>query len=402
MGKAIEHVFTEAWHGICTFHIMQNATKHLPSNRNSETNLLTEFSSCMYDHGDKVKFEEAFDAMRKKVQKQTWLDSIYKVREKWAECYMRNVFTLGMRSTQLSESLNNDLKIHLKSSLDIIRFFNHFERVVKGKRDNKLKSEYESREKLSRIKMRSPMLLQANKIYTPVIFECFQTEYERSTAACTKVLDENYQFAVAIGTLSYDPIFEEEYNVIGNISTETASCSCGQFERIGILCAHALKVLDLMNIKLLPPHYILKRWTQEARYGTIQDCRGRNIIENPKLAAILRYKVLSHKFVNLATEAANSEECCILIENTLDSFSKQVKGRMNACQSNHDAECDEQMIPEAPKEHLRAARLKKKPVQNKSSKRQRNWTDKQHKKNKKAPAKVTDAHQSPTVCFFII
>lgn len=71
MGKAIEHVFTEAWHGICTFHIMQNATKHLPSNRNSETNLLTEFSSCMYDHGDKVKFEEAFDAMRKKVQKQT-------------------------------------------------------------------------------------------------------------------------------------------------------------------------------------------------------------------------------------------------------------------------------------------------------------------------------------------
>lgn len=154
---------------------------------------------------------------------------------------MRNVFTLGMRSTQLSESLNNDLKIHLKSNLDIIRFFNHFERVVKGKRDNELKSEYESREKLPRIKMRSPMLLQASKIYTPVIFECFQTGYERSTVACTKVLDGNYQFAVAIGILSDDPIFEEEYNVIGNISTETASCSCGQFERIGILCAHVFE-----------------------------------------------------------------------------------------------------------------------------------------------------------------
>jgi hypothetical protein len=33
-------------------------------------------------------------------------------------------------------------------------------------------------------------------------------------------------------------------------------CSCGQFERIGILCAPALKVLDLMNIKLLSSHYI--------------------------------------------------------------------------------------------------------------------------------------------------
>jgi zinc finger SWIM domain-containing protein 3 len=29
MGKAIEKVFTESYHGLCTFHIMQNAVKHL-------------------------------------------------------------------------------------------------------------------------------------------------------------------------------------------------------------------------------------------------------------------------------------------------------------------------------------------------------------------------------------
>jgi hypothetical protein len=33
-----------------------------------------------------------------------------KLKEKWDECYMKNVFTLGMKSTQLSESLNNDLR----------------------------------------------------------------------------------------------------------------------------------------------------------------------------------------------------------------------------------------------------------------------------------------------------
>jgi zinc finger SWIM domain-containing protein 3 len=49
-------------------------------------------------------FEHAFQLMRTKVSKQTWLDSIYKVREKWDECYMQDIFTLGMRSTQLSES----------------------------------------------------------------------------------------------------------------------------------------------------------------------------------------------------------------------------------------------------------------------------------------------------------
>ena len=29
MGKAVNEVFLEAWHGLCTFHIMQNAAKHL-------------------------------------------------------------------------------------------------------------------------------------------------------------------------------------------------------------------------------------------------------------------------------------------------------------------------------------------------------------------------------------
>jgi hypothetical protein len=35
---------------------------------------------------------------------------------------MKNVCTLGMRSTQLSESLNKDMKSFLKCDLDIARF----------------------------------------------------------------------------------------------------------------------------------------------------------------------------------------------------------------------------------------------------------------------------------------
>uniref|UniRef100_A0A453GV48 Protein FAR1-RELATED SEQUENCE n=1 Tax=Aegilops tauschii subsp. strangulata TaxID=200361 RepID=A0A453GV48_AEGTS len=49
---------------------------------------------------------------------------------------MRNAYTIGMRSTQLSESLNSDLKDHLNSDLDILRFFKHVERVVQEKRDS--------------------------------------------------------------------------------------------------------------------------------------------------------------------------------------------------------------------------------------------------------------------------
>jgi zinc finger SWIM domain-containing protein 3 len=38
MVKAVAQVFAEAWHGLCTFHIMQNAVKHLHEEKNEETN----------------------------------------------------------------------------------------------------------------------------------------------------------------------------------------------------------------------------------------------------------------------------------------------------------------------------------------------------------------------------
>jgi zinc finger SWIM domain-containing protein 3 len=95
----------------------------------------------------------------------------------------------------------------------------------------------------------------------PIIFESFQGEYERSMAAGTRV--------------------------IGDPLTKTATCSCRMFNRTGILCGHNIKVLDLMNIKTLPTHYILKRWTREARNGSIQDRHGRKVVENPKLEAQL-------------------------------------------------------------------------------------------------------------------
>ena len=89
----------------------------------------------MYGYEDKEEFEEAFANMRLKMHKQTWFDSIYKVKEKWVECFMRDVFSLGVRSTQLSESFNNSLKNHLKFDFHIVRFLKDFERIVEQKRN---------------------------------------------------------------------------------------------------------------------------------------------------------------------------------------------------------------------------------------------------------------------------
>jgi hypothetical protein len=66
MGKAVGVVFTEAWHELCTFHISQNALKHL-----HQKEILQDFSACMFEYMDETTFENAFDTIRSKVDMQT-------------------------------------------------------------------------------------------------------------------------------------------------------------------------------------------------------------------------------------------------------------------------------------------------------------------------------------------
>jgi zinc finger SWIM domain-containing protein 3 len=387
MGKAVEQVFTEAWHGLCTFHISQNALKHL-----HEKEILKDFSACMFEYADQTTFEDAFNTIRSKVEKQTWLDSIYKLKEKWAACFMKDIFTLGMRSTQLSESLNSDLKEYLKSNLDIIRFLKQFERVVQGKRNKELDSTFDSRKKFPRIKMRTSMLLEASKLYTPIIFEVFQDEYERSMRACSRLLDEPNKYRVTIENLDQKPTFEE-CEVIGNPLEQSVICTCSQFSRIGILCGHALKVLDSMNIKTLPTQYILKRWTREARHGTIQDNHGRNITENPMLDSMLRSRLLSHKFHSLTDQVAGSLDCCLLIDSTLDILIKQVEEKMHACRITLEDPCAGHITNTNVEvsNDLMGIRLKKKEVRTSTSRRKRTWLDKKRMPRKKNESNMLTA-----------
>jgi zinc finger SWIM domain-containing protein 3 len=147
----------------------------------------------------------------------------------------------------------------------------------------------------------TPILIQTSKIYTPVILEAFQAEYEKSLAAYIIDSNRSTEFSIAIGALGELSTLEEERTVIVDLADQTVTCSCRLFERIDILCRHALKGLDLMNIKLFRERYILKRCTRGARSETIQDMHGRKIIENPKLVATHQYKNLCRIFFPLAS-----------------------------------------------------------------------------------------------------
>jgi len=67
------------------------------------------------------------------VEENTWLNSIYQRKEKWATCYMKNAFTLGMKSTQLSESINSYIKNCTRPNLNINQFLSKLNGLFKKK-----------------------------------------------------------------------------------------------------------------------------------------------------------------------------------------------------------------------------------------------------------------------------
>ncbi|KAK8939271.1 Protein FAR1-RELATED SEQUENCE 5 [Platanthera zijinensis] len=276
MAKALSEVFPETRHGLCTWHLMQNGIKHLGNLMKDGSCFLSDFKKAMFENEDDEKFEEAWEMLISSysLTENSWIKAIYKIKEKWAKCYMKTTITLGMRSTQLSESLNGDLKDYLKSSLDLNNFFKHFERVVSDKRYKELQSEYEIREKMPKLKVKTvPILIQAGNIYTRIIFEKFQVEWEKSLS--NFIMEKNEAFDFREFLISS---FNEggEYKVIYHPFLQTTSCQCMMYETFGILCSHILKVLDIIDIKLVSDKYILKRWTRKAR-DEILEKSNRNV-----------------------------------------------------------------------------------------------------------------------------
>jgi len=318
MAKAISIVMPETFHGLCTWRIRENAQIHVNHLCQESSKFCSDFEACIDLHEEEGVFLNAWNVLlvEHNISEDAWLRMIFQLKEKWAWAYVRKHFTAGMRSTQLSESFNAELKNYLKSDLNLVQFFTHFERVVHGIRNNESQADYESRHELPKLKMkRAPMLVQAGNIYNPKTFEEFQEKYEEYLGTCVKNLKEGLYVVT-----NYDN--NKERMVIGNLMDQKVACDCRKFETHGILCSHALKVLDVMNIKLIPQHYILKRWTRDARLGSNQDLKGQRIELDIKAYFMKRYNELCPQMVKLANKASKSHETYTFLSKVYEESDK--------------------------------------------------------------------------------
>ncbi|KAM3396165.1 protein FAR1-RELATED SEQUENCE 5-like isoform X1 [Capsicum galapagoense] len=282
---AVSLVMPQTYHRLCIWHLGQNVYKRLGHIFRAHKSFQSDFSKLLFDYEYEADFLNTWDEMLEKydLKDNSWLKNTFTLRKKWSMTYGRDKFLVGMRNTQLSESFNGSLKAYLKSDLDIVQFFKHFERAVDDNRANERKSKY-----------------------TATIFDLFEKQWEKSLlVSVNNFCDKGDCYKYNVRTHESDT----EYTVAMNQSTKIVSCSCKLFEFSGILCGHALKILDTLNVKdKIFDYYIVKRWTKDATNLMAMEIKGSMGGSDPKVEVSTRYKYLCKNFIQIASEASEFRE----------------------------------------------------------------------------------------------
>lgn len=322
MAKAIKLVMPESHHRICVWHMNQNACKHLAGVVKEYKKFNADFQNCIYDKEEEDEFINAWNRMLEKydLQENKWLERLFQKKEQWALVYGRNTFSADMSGTQRSESMNNELKGYISVKYDILTFLEHFDRLLSDKRYEEVKNDFKTTQSTPWPKADLTILRQATRIYTPAIFKVFQ-EQVLQTLNCDLYYCGDIDAEVVYKLKVHGKHHE---HVVKFSPTEgKVRCSCKKFEFLGILCCHALKILDVNNIKEIPKQYILQRWTIDAKSLHIKSNCSTH--EDPKIKLSTRRRDLCRMFVKIASRAAESDETYLMAANNAQKLAEDVE-----------------------------------------------------------------------------
>jgi zinc finger SWIM domain-containing protein 3 len=242
----------------------QNACKHLAGCVKDYKKFNSDFQNCIYDQEEEEEFIKAWHQLLDKyeLQQNKWLQRIFDKRHQWALVYDRNTFSADMSTTQRNESFNNELKGYISVKYDMLTFFEHFDRLLGDKRYEEVKCDFRATQSTPRPKAELRILRDVVEVYTPAVYKIFEEEVMQTLNCdifyCGDVDEQKVYKIKSHGK-------HHEHVVKFSPLESSVKCSCKKFEFAGILCSHALKVLDINNIISVPQMYILKRWTIDAK-----------------------------------------------------------------------------------------------------------------------------------------
>ncbi|XP_048326184.2 protein FAR1-RELATED SEQUENCE 3 [Ziziphus jujuba] len=300
---AVAHVFPETRHCICKWHILREGQERLAHIYLAHPSFYGELYSCINFSETIEDFESSWASLldRYDLHRNEWLLAVYNARKQWAPVYFRGTFFASLSSNQ---GISSFFDGYVNQQTTIPLFFKQYEVALEHSLEKEIEADYDTICTTPVLKTPSPMEQQAANLYTKKVFSKFQDELvETFVYTANKIEGDGVVSKYRVAKYEQD---DKAYMVTLNVSEMKANCSCQMFEYSGILCRHILTVFTVTNVLTLPSHYILKRWTRNAKYavGLDEPNSDPQGVEN-----------LTMRFNNLCQEAIKyAEEGAIAVE----------------------------------------------------------------------------------------
>lgn len=324
--SAVAEVFPRTHHRFCMSHIQRKLTDKLGHVCLAYKNFKEEFQKCIYQSKTIEEFESSWGLLLDtfSVRNNDWLQLIYQDRRYWAPVYLKGTFFADIFTNKRSEIVNTLLNGYMNVKTNPEEFFMLYNNALDSQYYKEVRADFDTMYTAPNLKTSSPMEKQVASLYTREIFKKFQIElFESFGYLANRIAKEGAVFTYLVAK------FGEEtklHTVTFNVSEVRGNCSCHMFESTGILCRHVLNVFKVTNIFMLPSHYILKRWTKNAKSEVVLDEHGVEVQGNSRTSMILRYNDLCHRSSKFSDEGARSFESYKVAVRALQQAFKEVVG----------------------------------------------------------------------------
>lgn len=305
---AIMHVFPKSHHVLNKWHILNRAPKQLSHVYIPYPTFQGELEKCINLTETVEEFESNWELLldRYELRENEWLRSLYITRKKWVPVYLRGTFFAQLPTSLQSEVSNSIFDGYVNASSTLQEFVTQYERALHTWYEKEREEDVQTMHDEPELKTRLPIEKHASDVYTRKVFQKLQEEiFEMLGYAVNKVKEDGTNTIYKVG--KYDDQ-RRTHTVTFNLSETRACCSCQMFEFSGILCRHILKVFTISSIRILPSHYILDRWTRNAKSRVVLNERGTAMRANFRESVTLRYNNLCKQAIKCVEEGATSGE----------------------------------------------------------------------------------------------
>lgn len=305
---AVTEVFPATRHRFCKWHIFKECQEKLSRVLSENPSFEAELHKCVNLPESINEFESCWLSLvdRYDLGEHEWLQMIYADRWQWVPVYLRDTFFAEMSITQRSDSMNSYFDGYVNASTTLHQFVKLYEKALESRYEKEVKADYDTMNTTLVLKTPSPMEKQVASFYTRKLFIKFQEELvETLTFMASKVEDEEATSTYRV--LKYGDT-HRAYFVKYCIREMKANCSCQMFEFSGLICRHILTVFRVTNVLTLPSHYVLKRWTRNAKSGIMLEEHTSDLLNKSRESLTFRYNNLRHEALKYVEEGVKTVE----------------------------------------------------------------------------------------------